>query len=147
MYHVLIFYFLMMSYKSLKLFTFFWDTLYNVAKNELESIFDLFTEGIILRSKASWYENGEKSTPYFFNVEKRSKAKSHLRRIFISENVETTSPDQIISGPKSFHSTLYKRPSEKSEAQCLDFLGNLNIPELSDDDRTSCEGKLRLNEC
>ena len=63
---------------------------YNVAKNELESIYDYITEGIILRSKASWYEHGEKSTQYFLSLEKRNKAQSHLRRIFISENVETT---------------------------------------------------------
>ena len=35
---------------------------YDVAKNELESIYDYITEGIILRWKASWYEHGEKST-------------------------------------------------------------------------------------
>ena len=52
-----------------------------------------------------------------------------------------------MSSLKSFYSTLYKRRSEQSEAQYFDFLGNLNIPKLSDDDRTSCEGKLTLNEC
>ena len=119
----------------------------NMAKNELESIYDCFTEDIILRPKASWYEHGEKSTQYFLNLEKRNKAKSHLRRIFISENVETTNPDQIVSSLKSFYSALYKRRSENSEAECLDFLGNLNIPKLIDDDRTSCDGKLTLNEC
>ena len=120
---------------------------YNMAKNELESIYNYITEGIILRSKASWYEHGEKSTQCFLNLEKRNKAKSHLRRIFISQNVETTNPDQIMSSLKSFYSTLYKRRSEQSEAECLDFLGNLNIPKLSDDDRSSCESKLTLNEC
>ena len=52
-----------------------------------------------------------------------------------------------MSSLKSFCSTLYKKRSEKSEAECLGFLRNLNIPKLSDDDRTSCEGKLTLNEC
>ena len=52
-----------------------------------------------------------------------------------------------MSSLKSFYSTLYKRQREKSEAECLDFLGNLNIPKLSNDDRTSCEGKLTLHEC
>ena len=118
-----------------------------MAKNELESIYDYITEGIILRSKASWCKHGEKSTQYFLNLEKRNKAKSHLRRIYISENVETTNLDQIMSSLKSFYSILYKRWSEKSETECLDFLGNLNIPKLSDDDQTSCEGKLTLNEC
>ena len=46
-----------------------------------------------------------------------------------------------------FYSILYKRRSEKSKVECLDFLGNLNIPKLSNDDRTSCENKLALTEC
>ena len=39
-------------------------------KNELESIYNFIAEGIILRSKASWYEHGEKSSKYFLNLEK-----------------------------------------------------------------------------
>ena len=100
---------------------------YNVAKNELESIYDYITESIILRLKASWYKHCEKRTQYFLNLKKRNKAKSHLRRTFISENVETTNPFQIMPSLKSFYPTLYKRRSEKSEAECLDFLRNLNI--------------------
>ena len=65
---------------------------YNVAKNELESIYDYITEGIILHLKANRYEHGEKSTQYFLNLEKRNKAKSHLRKSFISENVGDNKP-------------------------------------------------------
>ena len=43
---------------------------YNVAKIELESIYDYITKSIILRSKANWYEHGEKSTQYFTDLEK-----------------------------------------------------------------------------
>ena len=43
-------------------------------KNELESICNFIAEGIILRSKASWHEHGEKSSKYFLNLEKRNKA-------------------------------------------------------------------------
>ena len=38
---------------------------YNMAKNELESIYDYITEGTTLRSKDSWCEHGEKSAQYF----------------------------------------------------------------------------------
>ena len=33
---------------------------YESAKNELEKLYDYITNGIILRSKAHWYEEGEK---------------------------------------------------------------------------------------
>ena len=46
---------------------------YHTYKNELESIYDYITEGIILRSKVDWYEHGEKSSEYFLNLEKEIK--------------------------------------------------------------------------
>ena len=57
-------------------------------KNELESIYNFITEGIILWSKASWYEHGEKCSKYFLNLDKRNKAKSHLRKIINSDGHE-----------------------------------------------------------
>ena len=35
---------------------------YEAAKSELEGIYNHITEGIIVRSRAMWYELGEKST-------------------------------------------------------------------------------------
>ena len=34
---------------------------YNECKQELEILYDYITQGIILRSRATWYEHGEKS--------------------------------------------------------------------------------------
>ena len=51
---------------------------YNECKQELEILYDYITQGIILRSRATWYEHGEKSTKYFLNLEKRNKAKTHV---------------------------------------------------------------------
>ena len=44
---------------------------YNSVKQELEQIHNYITEGIILRTRTVWYEEGEKSTKYFLNLEKR----------------------------------------------------------------------------
>ena len=38
---------------------------YENAKNKLEKLYDYITNGIILRSKAHWHEEGEKNTKYF----------------------------------------------------------------------------------
>ena len=48
---------------------------YNSVKQELEEIYNYITEGIIFRTRTVWYGEGEKSTKYFLNLEKRSKSK------------------------------------------------------------------------
>ena len=47
---------------------------YNSVKQELEQIYYYITEGIILRTRTDWYEEGEKSTTDFLKLEKRSKS-------------------------------------------------------------------------
>ena len=41
---------------------------YNSVKQELEQIYNYITKGIILRTRTVWYEEGEKSTKYFLNL-------------------------------------------------------------------------------
>ena len=41
------------------------------AKRELEEIVEYRTKGSIVRSKAKWYNDGEKNTKYFLQLEKR----------------------------------------------------------------------------
>ena len=47
---------------------------YNKAKKELNQIYDYITNGIILCSHTTWYEEGEKSSSYFLRLEKRNKS-------------------------------------------------------------------------
>ena len=40
------------------------------AKAEYEEFYDYVTQGAIIRSRATWYEKGEKNNKYFLNLEK-----------------------------------------------------------------------------
>ena len=117
-------------------------TVYNNCKSDPEALYNYITEGIIMRSKSNWYEFGEKSSKYFLNLEKRNKAKSHVRTIIAENNSEISEPQAILLRIKDFYSTLYKRRSTKGEEECLEYLKTLKIPKLSDAERESCEGLL-----
>ena len=43
---------------------------YNNCKTNLEQIYDHIAEGIKVRTKTQWYEEGEKSSKFFLNLEK-----------------------------------------------------------------------------
>ena len=120
---------------------------YNRSKDELESLYNYITEGIILRSRISWYEHGEKSAKYFLNLERRNKSKSQIRKILSSDNDrEYTDPEEIMKELKTFYSSLYTRWSTKTESECLSYLHTVNIPKLTESEKDSCEGRLTKKE-
>ena len=80
---------------------------YNKCKSELDGLYDYITAGAILRSKCNWYEHGEKSSRYFLTLEKRNKAKSHVRALLTESGNECTEPSQIMTKVKDFYSNLY----------------------------------------
>ena len=49
------------------------------AKEELEEHRKPYIEGLIVRSRTQWYEDGEKSSKYFLSLEKRNAAKSRYK--------------------------------------------------------------------
>ena len=59
---------------------------YLAAKNELENLYNEKIEGQILHSKVHWYEDGEKSSKFFLNVEKK-KGIQNTVRILISDDL------------------------------------------------------------
>ena len=48
----------------------------NVKKN-LELIYERIAEGVKIRSKCHWYEEGEKSTKVFLNLKKKDNPLKH----------------------------------------------------------------------
>ena len=56
-------------------------TYYNVVQEKLESFYEEKTKGVIMRALVRWDERGEKSTKYYFNLEKRNHVKKHIRKL------------------------------------------------------------------
>ena len=62
-----------------------------------------------LGQKFRWYEEGEKNTSYFLSLEKRNKAKSHIRKIINTNDVEITDETMILKEINNFYSSLYSK--------------------------------------
>ena len=120
---------------------------YEDCAKQLETFYDNITNGLIIRSKADWYEKGEKSNSYLFNLEKRNKSKTHVKYL-LDEKTDIVTHDHnlIMKSLKSFYGTLYTRKSCKTEKQCFEYLDKINTPVLAPEERDFCEGQLTLNE-
>ena len=69
---------------------------------EYDSIYEQIAKGAIIRSKATWYEKGEKSNKYFLYLETYKKAKSSVCKVFNRERVLITDPKKILQETYNF---------------------------------------------
>ena len=117
-------------------------------KMEYDSIYEQIAKGAIIRSKATWYEKGEKSNKYFLNLETHKKAKSSVRKVFNDEGMLITDPKKILQEIQNFYSNLCKcEPLRPSEEMLNSFLNNSGIPKLTFNEALICDGKLTVDEC
>ena len=114
---------------------------YEDSKHPLEELYDNITNGLIIRSKVEWYEKGEKSNAYFFNLEKRNKAKTHVKSI-THENCLLEDHNVIMKNLENFNASLYTRKSLKTEKEYLKYLAEINTPVLSVCNREICDAPL-----
>ena len=75
------------------------------AKTEYEKEYDYIVRDSIIRSRATWFEQGETNSKYFLNLENRNKKKSCIRKLIQTNGEETTAPDTIMN---EIHSRDYK---------------------------------------
>ena len=73
---------------------------------EYDQLYDYITQGAIIRSRATWYELGEKNNKYFLNLEKSNKKKSSVRKIFTRDGKLTNNPKKIMDELESFYADL-----------------------------------------
>ena len=106
------------------------------------------SQGAIARSKATWYEKGEKSNKYFLNLESHKEAKSSVRKLFNKDGILITDPKIILQEIEKFYTDLYINDSlTLSENLLNSYLENPEIPRLTGDNAQACEGKLTVDEC
>ena len=51
-----------------------------ILRTEYDAFYEHLSVGAIIRSRATWYEYGEKSNKYFLNLESHKKSKSCIRQ-------------------------------------------------------------------
>ena len=114
------------------------------ARNRLQTIYDLKIQGIIVRSRARWVEEGERNTKYFLNLEKRNKSCNVIRKLIGEDGREIVSGDIILKELKDFYASLY------TSEGCIpsSFCSNIhNSKKLSAENSAACDGQLTLEEC
>ena len=127
---------------------------YEAAKDKLKKIHDTRGKEAIFTSKTKWFEQGEKPTKYFFNLEKNNYEKKLIREVK-SENDEVISNFvQVNKEIEKFYSKMYtskingNNTSDDSQHNnnTHKFIEGLNIPQLNVEEQESLEKDLTFEE-
>ena len=112
-----------------------------ILKSKYDAHFDYLSKGAIIRSRASWYEKGEKNTKYFLSLESHKKAKSCVRKVFTKNGTLSSDPKIIMNELEDFYTGLYDSEDNLPDYANL-FLRHSEIPKLSPEKAATCERKL-----
>ena len=118
-------------------------------RTESEKEYDYIVRGLINRSRATWFEQGERNGKYFLILENRNKKKSCIRKLIRVNGEETTVPDTIVTEIHSFYSELCDKKSgvQTDYLTCPFLEDTLSSPKLTGSMRETCEGQLTYSEC
>ena len=98
------------------------------------------------RSKAQWYEFGEKNNKYFYNLEKINHKKKHITLLTKEDGNIVLEPKQILEEEERFFKEIYQSKNVCPESANLEhFFDGLNT--LKQEEADTCERLLTLEEC
>ena len=115
-------------------------------RSELNKIIEYRTKGAITRSRTRWHEQGEKSTKYFLNLEKRQSAKTYISKLKTHDSLEITNTDEILKYQKLFYKNLYTAVPRENINDIL-FFENAKLPKLNEVELEELERPLTKEEC
>ena len=121
----------------------------NERKIYKESLDNLYAEkaiGAQVRSRAKWIEQGEKSTSYFLNLEKKRQTCNHIQSLKYKDK-QAHDNEGILDICNEFYSDLYasKRIPDRDIDEYLNKTKTNKM--LSEEEKEICEGKITLDEC
>ena len=101
-------------------------------------------EGVKIRSRAKWLEEGEKPTRFFFRREQSRIEKNQINSIFDRNDKEVTTKDEIEQAHLDFYNSLYSQGQIDPQIQS-DLLSKVSTT-LEEHDKELCEGEMTLEE-
>ena len=110
----------------------------------LKSLYIREFEGVKIRSRAKWLEEGERPTRYFFKLEQTRIRKSRIHAIYDTNGVEVSSQAEIAKAHVDFYTSLFSEEPIDFDKQS-DLLSSLTNS-LSADQSMLCEGQISLEE-
>lgn len=103
----------------------------------------LKTRVAIMQSKPCWWEQSESNSKCFCRLERRNYSTEYITELKITDKTTTNKPQEILKEENRFYRELYTSTGLCSDDQRFYSA----LPEVSGNQRQSCEGLLTKHKC
>ena len=117
-------------------------------KKELESLRKIKMDGVKIRSKARWVDEGEKMSKYFCGLENRNFVSKTMTKLINENGEEVNEQKDILTETKIFYENLYKNKDENIETN-IDLnhlIKDKEVPKLNNIEKANMEGLISKSE-
>ena len=114
-------------------------------KDSLKELYKTSIQGLKVRSRSVWFEEGENNKDYFEQLLKSNKKKTVISELQVDKNI-INDKNEILKAIKSFYEKLYSNLDVTPEMNLEGSNFQKNIPRLSEESRIACEGKITIEE-
>ena len=119
-------------------------------KQKIDIIQTNRTKGAQVRARIKWIEEGEKSTKFFFNLEKSRAKKNTITRLESDNGTILTEQKEVMAQQVSFYKNLCNQNTTVENDNIFqrtnEFLNDIDFPKLTDEEAASCEEPIDLRE-
>ena len=90
---------------------------------------------------------GERRTKYFFNLEKRNYIKKTITELRMKDETVIKNETQILDAIENYFSNLSLSTDSTTHEDYDEYIQDVSLPRLSDEERDNMEGVLTYEEC
>ncbi|KAK6196263.1 hypothetical protein SNE40_001518 [Patella caerulea] len=103
--------------------------------------------GVMIRSRAKWYEEGEKSSNYFANLEKRNFTNKSILELEKNDGETIKDQAKILNEVKNFYQNLNETKNMTNDNTNLsELLNHCSFRKLTDLEKEGLEGQITQDE-
>ena len=114
---------------------------------ELDQFYELKTKGAMVRSRAKWFEKGEKNTKYFLNLEKSRFDRKRISEIKNEQGNIVSDQMDLLGVLKLYFEKFYQNVTSSNAMQIDAYLKEVNLHPLLSNQTESMSGPVTKQEC
>ena len=115
-------------------------------QSDLSCFVEKTARGATIRSTVRWMEF-EKSNKYFLSLEKWHRRKKSINSLQNKQGILIHNQKKILNELANYYENLYFDNEQSDENNCYDFVTELNLPTITEEECKECDKPITSKEC